>query len=68
MQSSVSLRLYLGLSGAVFFLVGVLHLLRLLNQWQVVVGTHAVPPALSWVGLPVATGYAVWALYLLRRR
>lgn len=68
MQTALSLKLYLIVSGTIFFMVGVLHLFRLLNHWQMVVGTYTVPHVLSFVGCPVATAYAVWALLLLRRK
>ncbi|MGD1147140.1 MAG: hypothetical protein ABR961_04245 [Thermoanaerobaculaceae bacterium] len=58
--------LYLALSGAVFFLVAVGHLLRLAYGWSVVVGGTAIPLALSYVGLAASTGYCAWAIWLLR--
>ena len=64
----MSTKLYLILSGAIFFLVGVLHLLRLVYHWPVVVGTTVIPHALSYLGFPAAIGYSLWAVWLLRRR
>ena len=61
------LKLYLAISGAIFLLVGVFHLLRLLNQWPISVGQSTVPQFLSYIGFPVSTGYALWALFLFRR-
>jgi hypothetical protein len=66
MKSSLSLRIYLLLSGTVFLLVGILHLVRLLYRWPVAVDGYQVPLLLSYVGFPVATGYAGWAVYLFR--
>ena len=60
-------KLYLILSGVIFFLVGVLHFFRLLYGWPIVVGPRTVPYALSYVGCPVSFGYSVWAAWLLRR-
>ena len=60
-------KLYLILSGFVFFLVAILHLLRLIYHWPIVVGTTTVPYALSYVGFPGSTAYCVWAIWLLRR-
>ena len=57
--------LYLVISGAIFLLVAVFHLLPLLYVWAVVVGTWTVPPWLSYLGFPVASGYCVWACWLL---
>ncbi|MBZ5587039.1 MAG: hypothetical protein LAO05_00570 [Acidobacteriia bacterium] len=61
-------RLYLILSGAVFFLVAMLHLVRLVNHWPIVVGPRTVPFALSYVGLPVSAGLCVWAFWLFLGR
>jgi hypothetical protein len=57
--------LYLAISGAVFLLVAVFHLLRLLNHWPVVVSTWTIPLWVSYVGFPVSSGYCVWAGWLL---
>ncbi len=62
------LKLYLIISGAIFFLVGVFHLLRLVYHWPIIVGTTMVPDALSYVGCPVSLGYSVWACWLLFRK
>jgi len=64
----MSKKLYLIISGAIFLLVGIFHLLRLIYHWPIVVGTRAIPHLLSYVGFPVSTGYSVWAAWLLRRR
>ena len=66
-EDDMSKNLYLIISGAIFLLVGIFHLLRLVYQWPIVVGTQMIPQSLSYVGFPVATGYAVWAYWLLRR-
>jgi hypothetical protein len=68
MSEEISKKLYLIISGGIFFLVGVFHLLRLIYQWPVLVGTRTIPYALSYVGFPVATGYAVWAYWLFRKK
>lgn len=58
--------LYLALSGAVFFLVAVFHLLRLAYHWPIVVGGATIPFALSYAGLPGSALYCAWAMWLLR--
>ncbi len=68
MKPSLALKLYLVVSGAVFLLVAVFHLFRLSHGWPILVGGASIPLALSYVGLPVSAGYAVWAAWLLRRR
>ncbi len=60
--------LYLIVSGAVFLMVAVFHLLRLIYWWPIVVGNTAIPYVLSYVGLPASTAYFVWACWLLRRK
>ncbi len=67
MKTNLVLKLYLVVSGAIFLLVGLLHLLRLIYHWPIVVGAFTVPQFLSYVGFPVATGYAMWAFWLLRK-
>ncbi len=62
----MSQKLYLIVSGAIFFLVGTFHFFRLLNQWPIMVGTARVPMALSYVGCPASLAYCVWACWLLR--
>jgi hypothetical protein len=62
----MSQKLYISVSGLVFLLVSLLHFLRLLYHWPVIVGPRTIPYALSFIGCPVALGYAVWAAWLLR--
>jgi len=61
----MSNKLYLIVSGAIFLLVGIFHLFRLVYHWPILVGTRMIPYALSYVGLPVSTGYFVWGCWLL---
>lgn len=67
MNKDMSKKLYLAVSGGIFFLVGIFHLLRLIYQWPIVVGARTIPHALSYVGFPVAIAYAVWAYWLFRK-
>ncbi len=64
----MSEKLYLIISGVVFLLVGIFHLLRLVYHWPIVVGTRVIPHSLSYVGFPVSIGYSVWAGWLLHRK
>jgi hypothetical protein len=61
----MSQKIYLIISGAIFFLVGIFHLFRLVNHWPIVVGTSVVPQSLSYVGFPASIEYSVWACWLL---
>jgi hypothetical protein len=65
--SSTSDKVYLVLSGTIFLLVAMLHLLRLIYQWPIVVGTWTVPYWVSYVGFAVASAYCVWAYWLCRK-
>jgi hypothetical protein len=58
-------KLYLIISGAIFFLVGIFHLFRLVYHWPIVVASSRVPYSLSYVGFPASIGYSVWACWLL---
>ena len=64
---TVATKLYLIVSGAIFLLVAVFHLLRLLYQWPIVVGGTTIPMALSYCGLPGSSAYCAWASWLLVR-
>ena len=53
-------------SGIIFFLVAVLHLLRIIYRWPIVVGNIEIPLFLSYGGLPVSTaltGFAFWLVF-----
>ncbi len=66
MTRGLLLRLYLGLSGGIFVLVALFHGLRIARHWPMLVGPAEIPHALSWIGLPASTLYAVCAFVLLR--
>ncbi len=63
----MSRRLYLILSGTIFLLVALLHLLRLVYHWPIVVGTWVPPYWVSYGGFPVASGFSLWAYWLARK-
>lgn len=52
---------YCLVSGTLFSLVALAHLLRIAFGMAVQVDAYAVPMTLSWVGLIVAGALAVWA-------
>ena len=68
MNKDIWLKLYLIVSGAVFLLVSIFHLFRLIYHWPILVGGTPIPYILSYVGFPVSLAYALWAFWLLRRR
>ena len=60
------MRAYLQISGTLFGVVAVGHLLRLFRHWPVELAGYAVPVWASWVGLLLAGTLSVWALQLVR--
>ncbi len=57
-------KLYLLISGAIFCVVAMLHLLRMLNQWSFIVEQWAIPLWVSWVGVVIPASLAIWAVRL----
>jgi len=60
------MRAYLQISGTLFGLVAVGHLLRLFRHWPVDFAGYEVPLWVSWIGLLLAGGLSVWAVRLMR--
>jgi len=57
---------YLRISGTLFGLVAVGHLLRLLRHWPAEIAGWIVPAWISILGLLIAGGLTIWAMRLLR--
>lgn len=55
-------------AGAIFALVALAHVLRIVMGWSVMVGSWAVPMWVSWVAFLVAGGLSYFALSLALRR
>ena len=55
-------------AGAIFAAVALLHALRILMGWPVVIGGWTAPMWVSGIGLVVAGGLTYFALNLVRRR
>jgi uncharacterized integral membrane protein len=47
-------RTYFLISGVVFAIVAIVHLFRIINQFEVVIGTWSAPMSVSWVGFIAA--------------
>ena len=62
------MRAYIQISGAVFGIIALAHLLRLFRHWPIDLAGHMVPLWTSWLGLLLAGGLSVWALRLMRGR
>lgn len=56
------------LAGMIFAAVALLHALRILMGWPVVIGGWMVPIWVSGIGLVVAGGLSYFAISLVRRR
>jgi hypothetical protein len=46
-------------AGVIFSLVMVFHVVRIFEDWPLIIGDWSVPKSLSWVGLIVAGGLAL---------
>ena len=57
---------YCAVSGALFSIVAVAHLLRIINGLPITAGTYDVPMLASWIGLIVPAGLAIWAFRIAR--
>ncbi len=55
---------YLAISGSIFGVIAILHLIRLVYQWPAQIGAFAVPLWVSWLGLVLASALCVWAYRL----
>ncbi len=54
------------ISGIIFGLVALAHLLRIINQWPLILGPWSAPMLISWIGLFI-TGYlCIWSFSLIR--
>lgn len=58
------MRAYSLVSGVVFAIVALVHLIRALAQWPAQVGTWTMPLWVSWVAFVVAGMLAAWAFTL----
>jgi hypothetical protein len=67
MKDSLLLKVYVVLSAGAILFAGTLHLLRLICQTPVVVGTTSVPMFLSYLGLAGAIGIMAMVLCLFRK-
>jgi hypothetical protein len=54
---------YATISALIFALVAIAHLVRLVKQWAVQIGSTSVPMSVSWIGLIIAALLAIWGFY-----
>ena len=50
---------YLSVSGVIFLIIAVLHVLRIAYGWEAMIGGWMMPIWLSWIAL-VVSGYLAW--------
>ena len=60
-------RSYCVVTGIIFIVIALLHLLRIIYHWRVVIGLWSAPDWISWVALVVA-GYLGYEGIRLARR
>ncbi len=59
---------YCVVSGVLFALVALAHLLRIVNDVSIQLDGNAVPMYVSWIGLAVPAALAVWAFRVSRHQ
>ncbi len=59
------MRAYLQISGTVFGLMALLHIVRLLLDWPAQIAGWTVAPWISWIAIPVAGALSVWGFRLV---
>ncbi|ACK68299.1 hypothetical protein PCC8801_4377 [Rippkaea orientalis PCC 8801] len=59
-------KFYLGISGLIFAVIGVLHLLRIIFGWSAKVGVIVAPLWVSLIVLIIAAFLSFWAFRLYR--
>lgn len=61
------MRPFTTVAAIIFALMALLHAYRLATDFQLIVGSHTIPYAVSWVGLAV-TALLSWGLFREARR
>jgi hypothetical protein len=58
---------YLLISAAIFALIALLHLMRLIGHWSIQIGTLSIPIWGSWLGFIIAAALSIWAFRLMTK-
>jgi len=58
---------YAAVSALIFAIVSVMHVVRLINRWPIVIGPYDLSMNASWVALVVAGLIAIWGFTQLRQ-
>ena len=61
------MRRYLHISGAIFGIVTIVHILRLAFGWPAQIANWSVPLWVSWVAILAGGGLCIWAFRLAAR-
>ena len=56
---------YAAVSALIFTIVAVMHLVRIINRWSVVIGPRNISMNVSWVALVVSALLAIWGFMQL---
>lgn len=56
------------ITSIIFIIVGVMHLLRIVYGWSMVIGTWTAPLWVSWIGVIVALALVIYGLKLSMER
>jgi uncharacterized membrane protein YecN with MAPEG domain len=56
---------YAAVSALIFAIVAVMHLVRIINRWSVVIGPNNISMNVSWVALVVSALLAIWGFMQL---
>lgn len=59
-------RTYCAVSGVLFSIVALMHLVRVIYDMPVTIDAYDVPMAVSWLGFAVPAALAVWAFRVSR--
>ena len=62
------MRAYILISGAIFGVVALVHVVRLLLDWPAQVAGWVVPIWISWIAIFAAGALCVWAFRLVSKR
>jgi len=60
------MKTYHYLTGSLFAVVALVHLLRIINHWPLTLGPWDVPMSASWIGFLAAGFLSMWSFRLVR--
>jgi uncharacterized membrane protein YecN with MAPEG domain len=56
---------YVAVSALIFTIVAVMHLVRIISRWSVVIGPRNISMNVSWAGLVLSALLAIWGFMQL---